>query len=62
MSTMYMGIHYDMGTKTGYDIYVDGFGCLSCVAYKDKKRVISELKRMGYTDDDITTTKVERDF
>lgn len=61
MGTMYMGIHYDEGVKSGYTIDVDGFGSLYCVAYKDKKSVLNELKQRGYTDDDISVTKVEKE-
>jgi len=61
MGVMYFGIHYDEGKRSGYNIDVDGFGCLDCVAYKDKKRVLAELKEMGYTDDDITVTPRKRE-
>jgi hypothetical protein len=58
MATFNMGYRYDEGKKIGYDISVERL-LLSRVAYKDKGRIITELKANGWSTEDIKVERVE---
>lgn len=58
MSTMSFGFTYNRGKKSGYDISF-GNTLLSFVAAKDKQRIVREIKKNGYTEDEIKIEKRE---
>lgn len=58
MATMMHGFTYDRGVKVGYNIEF-GSVILFEVSSKDKNRIISEIKKSGYSENEISIERVE---
>lgn len=58
MGTFAYGFNYDRGKRVGYDI---SFGSiiLFFVSSKDKNRIIREIKKSGYKEEEIKIERVE---
>jgi mevalonate pyrophosphate decarboxylase len=58
MGTFAYGFNYDRGKRVGYDI---SFGSiiLFFVSSKDKNRIIREIKKSGYKEEEIEIKRVE---
>lgn len=52
------GYYFNQGKKVGYNIYFGDF-IIWNVSSKDYKRVVREIKKDGYSEDEIKVEKVE---
>lgn len=51
---------YEKGKKVGYDILFGKNGFLSFVSSKDKSKMIKEIKKQGYTKNQILIKRREK--
>lgn len=58
MGTMMYGYCYDRGIRVGYNISFGDF-VLYEVSSKDKSRIVSEIKKAGYSKNEISIERVE---
>ena len=58
MATMMYGYTYNRGVRVGYNIQFGNI-ILFEVSSKDKNRIVSEVKKSGYSKDEIDIERVE---
>ncbi len=58
MATMMYGYTYNRGVRVGYNIQFGNI-ILFEVSSKDKNRIVSEVKKSGYSKDEIDMERVE---
>lgn len=56
--TMMFGYRYNVGKRIGYNISFNNF-ILYNVSASDKARIIAEIKRAGYSKNEIFVEKIE---